>query len=101
MERGIKFVTGLLVLLVAATGLVEKSDAATYVVGDNIGWSIPSGGAASYASWAAKYTFRAGDILGIINKHYSRLINYADQLFGKLFWLIFPFVFFFFYYRLG
>lgn len=95
MERGIKFVTGLLVLLVAATALVEKSDAATYVVGDNIGWSIPSGGAASYASWAAKYTFRAGDILGIINKHYSRLINYADQLFGKLFWLIFPFFFFF------
>lgn len=66
---GIKFATGLLVLLVAATALVEKSDAATYVVGDSTGWSIPSGGAASYASWAAKYTFRAGDILGTINKH--------------------------------
>lgn len=74
MERGIKSVAGLLVLLVAATALVEKSDAATYVVGDNIGWSIPSGGAATYASWAAKHTFRAGDILGIINKHLGSIV---------------------------
>ncbi|KAI5680858.1 hypothetical protein M9H77_02085 [Catharanthus roseus] len=53
----------LFVLLVAIAALVEKSAAATYVVGDTMGWTIPSGGASSYASWAARHTFRPGDVL--------------------------------------
>lgn len=35
----------------------------TFTVGDNSGWIVPTGGAATYTSWAAGKTFRVGDIL--------------------------------------
>lgn len=35
------------------------------IVGGNLGWTIPPGGAATYASWASKYTFKVNkDLLG-------------------------------------
>ncbi|XP_042480231.1 uclacyanin-3-like [Macadamia integrifolia] len=35
----------------------------TYVVGDSLGWTVPTGGAAAYATWAAGKTFLVGDTL--------------------------------------
>ncbi|CAK9136927.1 unnamed protein product [Ilex paraguariensis] len=34
-----------------------------YVVGDSLGWTIPSGGAAAYTTWASGKTFMVGDTL--------------------------------------
>ncbi|GJW97277.1 cucumber peeling cupredoxin-like protein, partial [Tanacetum coccineum] len=34
-----------------------------HVVGDSIGWAVPSNGAAAYTSWATGKTFRVGDTL--------------------------------------
>ncbi|XP_059291262.1 cucumber peeling cupredoxin-like [Lycium ferocissimum] len=49
-------------LLVAS--LVQDAAAQTvHVVGDNLGWIIPSNGAAAYTNWAAGKTFRVGDTL--------------------------------------
>lgn len=55
----------LLALAMAATSLVlDRAEAAEYVVGDDLGWTIPPDGAATYASWASKHTLVVGDILG-------------------------------------
>ncbi|CAJ1944580.1 unnamed protein product [Sphenostylis stenocarpa] len=35
----------------------------TFNVGDNLGWTVPSNGAAAYTSWASGKTFNIGDIL--------------------------------------
>ncbi|MCD9641361.1 hypothetical protein HAX54_027526 [Datura stramonium] len=44
--------------------LVQDTTAQTvHVVGDNMGWIIPSNGAAAYTNWAAGRTFRVGDTL--------------------------------------
>ncbi|XP_076934347.1 early nodulin-like protein 14 [Bidens hawaiensis] len=34
-----------------------------HVVGDALGWTIPAGGAAAYATWASQQTFIVGDTL--------------------------------------
>ncbi|KAJ4958866.1 hypothetical protein NE237_025977 [Protea cynaroides] len=34
-----------------------------YVVGDSLGWTVPPGGAATYANWTVGKTFFVGDIL--------------------------------------
>ncbi|CAB4277706.1 unnamed protein product [Prunus armeniaca] len=48
----------------AAPSLVlNRTEAAEYVVGDDLGWTIPPDGAATYASWASKHTLVVGDIL--------------------------------------
>ncbi|CAL9017477.1 unnamed protein product [Prunus brigantina] len=48
----------------AATSLVlDRTEAAEYVVGDDLGWTIPPDGAPTYASWASKHTLVVGDIL--------------------------------------
>lgn len=75
----------LFVLLVAIAALVEKSAAATYVVGDTMGWTIPSGGASSYASWAARHTFRPGDVLG------TNIMLLALRIFFKVLFYNFSF----------
>lgn len=36
----------------------------TYTVGDTLGWTIPSNGAAAYTAWASRKSFKVGDILG-------------------------------------
>ncbi|KAL1554860.1 cucumber peeling cupredoxin-like [Salvia divinorum] len=47
---------------VAAADLVGKAAAATYVVGDNLGWRVPST-PNDYSTWASRHVFRAGDVL--------------------------------------
>ncbi|XP_020227482.1 blue copper protein [Cajanus cajan] len=52
-----------LVLFAVATLLHGSAAQTRHVVGDSIGWTIPSGGAATYATWAANKTFTVGDTL--------------------------------------
>ena len=53
------------IVLLAAATLFHGSEAQTrHVVGDSTGWTIPSGGAATYTNWAANQTFKVGDTLG-------------------------------------
>ncbi|XP_041019379.1 cucumber peeling cupredoxin-like [Juglans microcarpa x Juglans regia] len=43
-----------------------------HVVGDSIGWTVPTGGASAYQTWAASKQFVVGDILSfnfITNEH--------------------------------
>ncbi|KAG8367426.1 hypothetical protein BUALT_Bualt16G0070600 [Buddleja alternifolia] len=53
----------LLVVVMAAAELFGNAAAATYVVGDSLGWRVPPGGATDYATWASQHVFRVGDIL--------------------------------------
>ncbi|KAK7264905.1 hypothetical protein RJT34_32518 [Clitoria ternatea] len=54
----------LVLVLFAVATLFHCSSAQTrHVVGDAIGWTIPSGGAATYTTWASNQTFREGDTL--------------------------------------
>ncbi|XP_022882387.1 cucumber peeling cupredoxin-like [Olea europaea var. sylvestris] len=62
MGRNIKFVI-VFAVLVGICAVVEKGDAATYIVGDSLGWTIPPGGASAYTSWASQHVFRTGDVL--------------------------------------
>lgn len=64
-------------LVVLAAADVEKTFAATYVVGDSLGWTIPSGGASTYSNWASQHTFRVGDTLGTI----KRKIKFLQHIF--------------------
>nr|GMD78883.1 cucumber peeling cupredoxin-like [Ipomoea batatas] len=50
------------VFLSAVTN-VQRSDAATYTVGDSSGWSTPSNGDSTYTTWANQHQFVAGDVL--------------------------------------
>ncbi|XP_019156889.1 PREDICTED: cucumber peeling cupredoxin-like [Ipomoea nil] len=48
----------------AMTTMLQPGTAQTaHVVGDNIGWSIPSNGAVAYSNWVTGKTFNVGDIL--------------------------------------
>ncbi|CAL0307116.1 unnamed protein product [Lupinus luteus] len=52
------------VLFIAIATLFNGSAAQTsHVVGDSTGWTIPSGGAATYTTWASNKTFTLGDTL--------------------------------------
>ncbi|KAK9064621.1 hypothetical protein SSX86_016003 [Deinandra increscens subsp. villosa] len=54
----------LLVVMMVASFLPQSTVAKTrHVVGDASGWSIPPGGATTYATWAAQQTFTVGDTL--------------------------------------
>ena len=53
----------LLVGIVAAVMLQCAIAQTVHVVGDNIGWTIPSNGAEGYISWASSKTFVIGDTL--------------------------------------
>lgn len=47
-----------------AVVLLQCATAQTvHVVGDNIGWNIPAGGAQAYTNWANSKNFVVGDIL--------------------------------------
>lgn len=69
----------LAIAVVAVSTILRTTEAAEYVVGDDLGWTVPPGGAASYASWAAKYRFVVNDILC------NQLISYILHLFHYLF----------------
>lgn len=51
--------------IVALAALLVQSSAAqtTHVVGGDLGWLVPPGGAIAYQTWAATQTFDVGDIL--------------------------------------
>ncbi|KAM5547943.1 early nodulin-like protein 1 [Rosa sericea] len=55
----------ILVIAMAATGvlMVHRAEAAEYVVGDDLGWTIPPHGAADYESWASDHSLTVDDIL--------------------------------------
>ncbi|MQK22458.1 hypothetical protein EI013_29245, partial [Escherichia coli] len=55
--------TLVLVLLAVATLLHGSAAQTRHVVGDATGWTIPSGGASTYATWASNKTFTIGDTL--------------------------------------
>ncbi|XP_042063253.1 cucumber peeling cupredoxin-like [Salvia splendens] len=61
MELGGGFVL-CAVLLAAVAELVGRATAATYVVGDNLGWNVPSS-VDEYSSWASRHVFTPGDVL--------------------------------------
>ncbi|PRQ52497.1 putative cupredoxin [Rosa chinensis] len=45
--------------------MLSATEARKYRVGGDLGWTIPPSGAATYASWASKYTFKVDkDLLG-------------------------------------
>ncbi|XP_055822711.1 cucumber peeling cupredoxin-like [Solanum dulcamara] len=52
-----------LVLVAILAVLPGNIVAVDHVVGDSMGWTIPSGGPISYPNWASGRTFRVGDIL--------------------------------------
>ncbi|CDP10429.1 unnamed protein product [Coffea canephora] len=49
-------------LVILAAAILGNTDAATHVVGDSLGWTIPSGSSV-YPNWASQQTFKVGDIL--------------------------------------
>ena len=55
-----------LVVIAVAVVLLHEAEATLYTVGDDLGWAIPPGGAATYAAWAAKHSFVVDDELGEI-----------------------------------
>uniref|UniRef100_A0A0V0GTE6 Putative ovule protein n=1 Tax=Solanum chacoense TaxID=4108 RepID=A0A0V0GTE6_SOLCH len=54
-----------LVLMTILAVLPGNIVAVDHIVGDTMGWTIPSGGATTYANWASGRTFRVGDTLGM------------------------------------
>ncbi|KAJ8562300.1 hypothetical protein K7X08_011591 [Anisodus acutangulus] len=46
-----------------ATAPAPASAAQAYIVGDNMGWSVPTGGPVSYQRWANGKSFKVGDTL--------------------------------------
>ncbi|KAK7388668.1 hypothetical protein VNO78_23491 [Psophocarpus tetragonolobus] len=64
LEEHMAISRNLFVVLFAVATLLHGSAAQTrHVVGDALGWTIPSGGAATYATWASSLTFSLGDSL--------------------------------------
>ena len=75
------------VLGVVAAVLLQCTTAQTvHVVGDNIGWTIPQGGAQAYQTWAASKQFVVGDILSMI--FYLFLFHFSLLLIFYLFFFI-------------
>lgn len=54
----------MILAIAVAVFMLHGTDAAEYTVGDNLGWTIPPGGAATYAAWAAAHSLVVNDILG-------------------------------------
>lgn len=50
-------------MLAAASTLHVSTAQTTHVVGNGLGWTVPSGGSVSYVTWAASRTFTVGDFL--------------------------------------
>ena len=69
----------LAVLVAAATDLFGKASAATYVVGDNQGWRVPTT-PNDYSTWAGRYVFRAGDVLGKLQIDFGAYFYFQTKL---------------------
>ncbi|GJT20770.1 retrotransposon protein, putative, ty1-copia subclass [Tanacetum coccineum] len=60
---GIKSMVVMVVLVVLASFQLQSTLAQTrHVVGDSIGWTIPTNGAGAYTTWAASQTFRVAPL---------------------------------------
>ncbi|KAG9138095.1 hypothetical protein Leryth_001346 [Lithospermum erythrorhizon] len=80
MSRNTSLCFAALTVFVVATSLVvEKADAATFIVGDTMGWRVPSG-ADAYATWASRHTFSVGDTL-VFNFHRDHLMPVTKEAF--------------------
>nr|GMD81565.1 umecyanin-like [Ipomoea batatas] len=62
MAKIMELLVVMTVFLSAVTN-VQRSDAATYTVGDSSGWSTPSNGDSTYTTWANQHQFVTGDVL--------------------------------------
>lgn len=64
----------------ASAVVLHKAEAAEYIVGDQVGWTVPShrqgdgaaGAHAFYASWAATHRFKPHDTIGIYQYFYHK-----------------------------
>ncbi|KAA8535115.1 hypothetical protein F0562_030118 [Nyssa sinensis] len=64
MAKRMNFATALaVVVVVLAASLLQKTSAATYVVGGSLGWTVPPGGPSAYSTWASQHNFTVGDVL--------------------------------------
>ncbi|KAL6293332.1 hypothetical protein ACE6H2_001474 [Prunus campanulata] len=63
MEQKLNVSNVLVLVIAAAVFTLHGTEAAQYTVGDELGWTIPPGGAATYASWAANHSLVDSDIL--------------------------------------
>ena len=60
------------VIGVVMAAMMHYSEAqTTHEVGGTIGWTVPTGGAATYTSWASGRQFVVGDTLGNILDDFS------------------------------
>ncbi|GJT89031.1 zinc finger, CCHC-type containing protein [Tanacetum coccineum] len=60
---GIKSMVVMVVLVVLASFQLQLTVAQTrHIVGDSIGWTIPTNGAGAYTTWAASQTFRGAPL---------------------------------------
>ncbi|PKI72677.1 hypothetical protein CRG98_006928 [Punica granatum] len=64
---GEHIIAGVLVGAVLAALLQCGIAQTVHVVGDDLGWVIPQGGASAYDAWAASKTFVIGDTLVTID----------------------------------
>lgn len=53
----------LMIMMVSSFQLQSTLANTKHIVGDALGWTIPPGGAATYATWASKNKFTVGDSL--------------------------------------
>ncbi|XP_021808942.1 mavicyanin-like [Prunus avium] len=76
----------------AASMVLQTTEAAEYIVGDDLGWTVPPNGAATYVEWASKYNFIVNDILDfkfaqgeqdvtLVTKENFEICNSTDPLF--------------------
>ncbi|KAL6144040.1 hypothetical protein ACLB2K_054735 [Fragaria x ananassa] len=84
----------IVVLVIAlAAAMLHGTEAKKYQVGGDLGWTVPPGGASTYASWASKHTlkvdkdtlvfdFKAGENdLTIVTKENYDSCNTKDPLY--------------------
>ncbi|XP_075516170.1 umecyanin-like [Primulina tabacum] len=62
METNHRILLAVLVVA-AAADLVGHAAAATYTIGDTLGWRIPPDGSSTYENWSSQHVFRVGDVL--------------------------------------
>ncbi|KAK1418471.1 hypothetical protein QVD17_27616 [Tagetes erecta] len=53
----------LMIIMISSFQLQSTMAKTKHIVGDTLGWTIPPGGAATYATWASKNKFTIGDSL--------------------------------------
>ncbi|KAL7591332.1 cucumber peeling cupredoxin [Lactuca sativa] len=53
----------LIVMMIATMQFQVTMAQKRHVVGDGLGWTVPSGGAVAYTTWASLQTFNVGDLL--------------------------------------